>query len=591
MSETQPAVLSFSVPASWRSPTSNASLDSRISLAKDVIQFLTPLFNPATGTITSDTNIFFSTSGSILTAMALSDLHSGLRTYGSLVLRNVQTVIDHQLLGAPIPANTVSGMLQVGDISVWGLAAVAAHRAYGNVTMLDLAISTWELASRFMIQLADASSGTQATRDVFFSSSCNGVAGGVFFLGARGNDTKVSGESTGSFASLSAHLSVLTLNATYTSAAQLASRFIQSQLYDGTAVQNSITLSDCSRSSDPSQLQADESGFFIEALSVLSRQDPSWLPLLYNILSTTIPNTLWTMSNGINFESTRGSAQTTPLFFRGLYNAWHTTVENQTSLSQDVAKYVDGYMNVQFNALQDLASLPGSDEYSTSWTGPPPLTANSLGQYYAVEIFNAEIAMASNQSVGSGTSNMTIAPGTARSTPTGAQITSPNNTSRLGAILGGILDGIALLVGGLIYLLLRSKGKSNSERRTLHQLDTTAVPFTESPRATSVATPGADKRLERPQITIPSASSAPELSSNATPSDVAIGSTNQQRSRSTDDVVSPSTASTGLSSPGVIDLASMGGVYNLLATLIARMQPAATPGEQPPGYEDGLVQV
>lgn len=53
------------------------------------------------------------------------------------------------------------------------------------------------------------------------------------------------------------------------------------------------------------------------------------------------------MSNGINFESTRGSAQTTPLFFRGLYNAWHTTVENQTSLSQDVAKYVDGYMNVQ----------------------------------------------------------------------------------------------------------------------------------------------------------------------------------------------------------------------------------------------------
>lgn len=58
-------------------------------------------------------------------------------------------------------------------ISVWALAAVAAHQAYNNPVMLDLAISAWELANQFMIQPSDAAAGTQATRDVPFSSTCN----------------------------------------------------------------------------------------------------------------------------------------------------------------------------------------------------------------------------------------------------------------------------------------------------------------------------------------------------------------------------------------------------------------------------------
>ena len=79
--------------------------------------------------------------------------------------------------------------------------------------------------------------------------------------------------------SLSARLSYLTENATFSSAAQLSARFIQSQLYDGFVVQNSIALNNCTRTSDPSQLMADESGFFLEGLSMLSRTDSTWLPL------------------------------------------------------------------------------------------------------------------------------------------------------------------------------------------------------------------------------------------------------------------------------------------------------------------------
>lgn len=68
---------------------------------------------------------------------------------------------------------------------------------------------------------------------------------------------------------------------------------------------------------------------------------------MYDLLSTTIPNILWTSNNGINLEGTRQSAQTTPLFFRSLYNAWNTTAQNQTSPSQDVTKYIESYFNVQ----------------------------------------------------------------------------------------------------------------------------------------------------------------------------------------------------------------------------------------------------
>lgn len=58
-------------------------------------------------------------------------------------------------------------------ISVWALAAVAAHQAYNNPAMLDLAISAWGIANQFMIRPSDAAAGTQATRDVPFSSTCN----------------------------------------------------------------------------------------------------------------------------------------------------------------------------------------------------------------------------------------------------------------------------------------------------------------------------------------------------------------------------------------------------------------------------------
>lgn len=183
-------------------------------------------------------------------------------------------------------------------------------------------------------------------------------------------------------------------------------------------------------------------------------------------------------------------------------------------------------------------------------------------------------------------SNTTTVSSTTGPTPSsGPRPASSSPTSQLGAILGGILGGIALLVGALIFLLLRSRRKSNRERSARYQLNTTAIPYTGAPQATAAA-PFAEKRQQRPQVTIRPVSSAPELSPSTTPSDAAIRLTNEQRNRSADHVVSPLASTSALSSPRAVDTPSIDGIYNMLATLITRIQPVVTPGEQPPEYDD-----
>lgn len=47
----------------------------------------------------------------------------------------------------------------------------------------------------------------------------------------------------------------------------------------------------------------------------------------------------------------------------------------------------------QFNALIDLASLPGSNQYSASWEGPPEPSFQAWGQLSALDVLNSAFAM------------------------------------------------------------------------------------------------------------------------------------------------------------------------------------------------------
>lgn len=83
---------------------------------------------------------------------------------------------------------------------------------------------------------------------------------------------------------------------------------------------------------------------------------------------------------------------------RGLYAAW-----NHTDPTSDMAKFIEAYVTVQvsvacsvrakgglpgnqYNALQDLATSPGTNEYSSAWSGPPVPELLPWGQLDALEV-------------------------------------------------------------------------------------------------------------------------------------------------------------------------------------------------------------
>lgn len=122
------------------------------------------------------------------------------------------------------------------------------------------------------------------------------------------------------FSRLSARLFEATLEPQYQAAAELSAAFIQSQLYNGAVIMDTITVATCHRSTI---LVTYNSGFAIEGLSVLASKNVSWTPLLVfslslvpviahfypvklsleSLVATVIPLSSWTnTSNGVNTE-------------------------------------------------------------------------------------------------------------------------------------------------------------------------------------------------------------------------------------------------------------------------------------------------
>lgn len=75
---------------------------------------------------------------------------------------------------------------------------------------------------------------------------------------------------------LSAYLYELTKNSTYLAAAEQTAIFVRAQLYNGAVILDTMNMTDCSRDLPPASF---DSGFYIDALSVLSGANSSWTPL------------------------------------------------------------------------------------------------------------------------------------------------------------------------------------------------------------------------------------------------------------------------------------------------------------------------
>ncbi|KAJ3490779.1 hypothetical protein NLI96_g1177 [Meripilus lineatus] len=296
----------------------------------------------------------------------------------------------------------------------WSLAVQAAYRAYGSSDSLTLAMSIWDAVSVSQITAENAANGTHPQKNGTFSQMCNGAstAGGVFRYADIQADTQVDG-----------------LSSSYNTGAW-----------------------------------SYNTGFFIEGLSVYANvtQNSTWTTNLNKVLFTAINFPPLTRYDGIIIEDAKPS--TTPMTFsndfecgfkgiymHGLFEVWTRTTDPK------VKNFLQSYLFVQLNAILDLARLPGTNQFSSSWPGPYPLNLDACSQLAALEVFNAAIGLTPISN------STTPSPPPETSLPSSGPVKSTNVGLIVGVTIAAIVVLVALIVG---FMWWRRRGRRASALRS-----------------------------------------------------------------------------------------------------------------------------
>ncbi|KAI0073768.1 hypothetical protein K474DRAFT_1677636 [Panus rudis PR-1116 ss-1] len=441
----------LTVPPLWRvaylvfiheKPSSNRTRQDRITLAEAVGHSLS--YSEATGQVNG---LFHTQSTNWHCALALYDWITGGDEFEQIVRSHIPTVFA---LHAKTSSNFTNDPINLG------LAAYYAYRAYNDTSFLDMAKNLSNQALANFITPENAASGNHPTKNVTFASECSGAstAGGVFYVINVQTDTHVSGASAG----LAAHLFDATRDTQYSDAAELTAAFMTNHMYNGGIISDIFDPRDCSFT--PAVI-TDNSGFYIEGLSVLanSTANSTWMNNLKTVISTTIKAS-WTDSSGIVNEGlgsmTSENSNVWPLkglFIRGLYEAW-----SRFSPDSDVAKLIQSYLLVQFNAILDFAKSPDGDIYSPNWHDSPATKLLPWGQLAAIDVLNSAINL---PILSESTSPSTIGSVSPESTSTDKNSNSGNgngnsSNSNTPTIVGAVVGSI----GGILLLLLITALKS-----------------------------------------------------------------------------------------------------------------------------------
>ncbi|KAF8961945.1 hypothetical protein BDZ97DRAFT_1905388 [Flammula alnicola] len=217
------------------------------------------------------------------------------------------------------------------------------------------------------ITQAQAQAGTHPLKNFPLAGTCDGVtmAGGVFWRPTP-DDTSVNSITTG------------------------ANWIRAHNLNTNDIVLDTVSGADCTRS-PASWLFTYNSGKFIEGLSVLAdvTADNQWNALMLSIIAAAVKNTSWQGSNGIITEGSDNTQNNDgigfkAIFIRGLREAFRRIPENA-----QLRTLIRAYIDVQYNALLELAANGSS--YSANWSGPTPTSFTSWGQLAALDVLTAAV--------------------------------------------------------------------------------------------------------------------------------------------------------------------------------------------------------
>ncbi|KAJ3481295.1 hypothetical protein NLI96_g7759 [Meripilus lineatus] len=425
----------FSIPISWRKPTLYISLEARKTVTESVIESLVSLFNSTTGLIDS--------------------IKDSMNQEYVLNLPNQLSPIECMNLQHDNKYNS--------DPMNWGLAAAYAYRAYRDDYLLATAVSVWNNMYEYFVTTAQAVNGTHPLKSATFNPACNGAnAGAVFYVSDNPDDTQVNGGTVCAFMALSAHLLELTSNSTYHHASELSANFIKANLFNGAIVNDTISLGDCTITTT---VLTYDSGFFIEGLAIYANitQNADWTLFLNYLITTTINFSGWTSEEGIMIEDVDGPdspAETNGftralkgIYVRGLYETWA-----RSQRGSDVANLIEAYINVQYNALLELASND-SYNFSSSWPGPPPTHLLPWGQVAALDVLNAGIGIAQAYE--------SLSPSRSSETPAVSSSKSPNVTNKnpnVSRTVGLTIAAVIVILGAIFAVFfIRRQSRKNCQ--------------------------------------------------------------------------------------------------------------------------------
>ncbi|GJE85906.1 hypothetical protein PsYK624_019850 [Phanerochaete sordida] len=376
--------------------------------------------------------------------------------------------------------------------------------AYNDSLSLTYAMDIWDQLYQYFITPEDAAGGRHPLRSSAIASTCQGstTAGGIFFVSGTGQtDTGVNGETIGSFV-------------TYAPLNPRRTKFSQPHLVFLLTWPQLLEIKHCTVSN---ALLSYNSGHFLDGLAEISSRNQTWVPFLNRLVSTTIPSIQWTSSDGIISEDQNAKVEqfdfSRPLktfIIRGLFTAWSYSDPNSA-----MAQYIQAYTTVQYNALQDLATVPGSNVYSSAWSGPPLQRLTAWGQLSALEVMRAAYGFSLNNLDSTISPTSTASPAPSGSPSALVSSDSPSHFSKT-ALLGAVIGGVALLAlvvaiflwrrhqlrqilrGGTQHLPL-SRAQSNSSLRNMQPLDVTHDIQAIEPIGSSIfADPGIGCSLTRP---------------------------------------------------------------------------------------------
>ncbi|KAI0084768.1 hypothetical protein BDY19DRAFT_519581 [Irpex rosettiformis] len=472
----------FAIPSFWRKPTSALSHQARLGL-------IDGLFNTITRTYDKETGLFNGVgipgSPHILHALSSFDYFNGSTTNQELVTNSLNTMFTlvPTIIAAEVPqANS--------DAIYWGLAAMNAYRAYKDESLIKYAEAMWKQGSVYMVTPQDAAAGTHPMRNVSIKGTCYGVttAGAVFWIVDQHNNTFVNGETTGSLFVLSARLYQHTNDTQYLDTMNLTLDFLTKQLYNGNIIQDTIDLANCNVYS---LTITQNSGWAIDGLTTVVGMNSSWTSFLSNLVSTVIPNPAWTnITDGVITEGPKDAADATTaqysfllkgIYIRGLYERYRLIPPDSNE-----AVLIQRHITVQFNALLDLASTPGSHQYSPRWEGPPPPVLLPYGQLSAANVLIAAAGFPAD----SDNNTETATPSSSPAHPTNTQQTQSgthrNNSIISNAAIGGIVAGVIILVMivAALWIVVRRRARRELLHENLTALETAAHPYlSQIPRA------------------------------------------------------------------------------------------------------------